>query len=162
MSEPLLVCSPLRLEARAVRRGLRGVPGAGTVRVTGYGAARSRRAAAALAREEFGALAVAGVGGGLTDDLAPGDLVVGTEVSDGVTTTRCPAAPLLAGELRRAGLRALAGPVVTVDRLASGPSRQTLASGGWPASGCRRSSSSRRWPRTSPRDATTCSRSTWT
>jgi len=132
----LVVCSPLRVEALAVRRGLRaargtGQPDGGAVRVTGYGAARSRRQAAALAGEQFGALAVAGVGGGLTDDLIPGDLVVGTEVSDAHgTSVRCPAAPLLAGELRRAGLRAHAGPVVTVDRLAGGPSRQRLAASG--------------------------------
>jgi len=123
----LLVCSPLRLEAMAVRRGL---GGAGQVRVTGYGPARSRRQAAALASDEFGLLAVAGVGGGLTDDLTPGDLVVGTEVSDGNTTTRCPVAPLLAGELRRAGLRVSTGPVITVDRLAGGPSRRQLAARG--------------------------------
>ena len=130
---PLVVCSPLRVEALAVRRGLRaaGQPDRGTVRVTGYGPARSRRQAAALAGEEFGALAVAGVGGGLTDDLVPGDLVVGTEVRDARgTSVRCPSAPLLAGELRRAGLRVQAGPVVTVDRLARGPSRQRLAAGG--------------------------------
>jgi 4-hydroxy-3-methylbut-2-enyl diphosphate reductase len=131
---PLLVCSPLRLEARAVRRGLRAAgqeqPG-GTVRVTGYGPARSRRQAAALAGEPFGALAVAGAGGGLTDDLVPGDLVVGTEVRDSAGhVIECPAAPLLAGELRRAGLRARTGPVVTVDRLAGGASRQRLAAGG--------------------------------
>jgi len=131
-----VVCSPLRLEARAVRRGLRVAGGAVrpdgiTVRVTGYGPARSRRRAAALAVEEFGALAVAGVGGGLTGDLVPGDLVVGTEVRDSRGTgARCPAAPVLAGELRRAGLRATAGPVVTVDRLAGGDARQRLAAGG--------------------------------
>src|SRR6516164_5625438 len=106
-ARPLVVCSPLRLEAMAVRRGLRaaGRPDVGaTVRVTGYGPARSRRQAAALAGEEFGALAVAGVGGGLTDDLTPGDLVVGTEVRDSHgNTTRCPGARLLAGELRRDG-----------------------------------------------------------
>jgi 4-hydroxy-3-methylbut-2-enyl diphosphate reductase len=130
-----------------VRRGLRGSgtgrggeaeasslrggeAGASSVRVTGYGPARSRRQAAALASGEFGVLAVAGVGGGLTSDLTPGDLVVGTEVSDGTTVTRCPVAPLLAGELRRAGLSALAGPVITVDRLAGGPSRAELASRG--------------------------------
>src|SRR5215468_9509544 len=126
----LLVCSPLRLEARAVRRGLP-VPAGGSVRVTGYGPARSRRQAQALSAADFGVLAIAGVGGGLTADLAPGDLVVGTEVSDGHGTTRCAAAPLLAGELRRAGLRAVAGPVVTVDRLAGGAAtRQRLAAGG--------------------------------
>jgi 4-hydroxy-3-methylbut-2-en-1-yl diphosphate reductase len=125
--DTLLVCSPLRLEARAVRRGL---GGAAQVRVTGYGPARSRRQAAALASGGFGLLAVVGVGGGLTDDLTPGDLVVGTEVSDASTTTRCPVAPLLAGELRRAGLPARTGPVITVDRLAGGPGRQRLAAGG--------------------------------
>jgi len=133
---PLVVCSPLWVEALAVRRGLRaargaGQPDGGAVRVTGYGPARSRRQAAALAGEQFGALAVAGVGGGLTDDLVPGDMVVGTEVSDAHgTSVRCPAAPLLAGELRRAGLRVHTGPVVTVDRLVGGSSRQRLAAGG--------------------------------
>jgi 4-hydroxy-3-methylbut-2-enyl diphosphate reductase len=83
-----------------------------------------------LAGEDFGVLAIAGVGGGLTGDLTPGDLVVGTEVSDGTTVTRCPAAPLLAGELRRAGLPVRAGPVITVDRLAGGPSRGELAGSG--------------------------------
>src|SRR5262249_34947230 len=87
----LLVRSPLRLEARAVRRGLPG-PARGSVRVTGYGPARSRRQAQDLAGADFGALAIAGLGGGLTADLAPGDLVVGTEVSDGRHTTRCAAA----------------------------------------------------------------------
>jgi 4-hydroxy-3-methylbut-2-en-1-yl diphosphate reductase len=133
----LLVCSPLRLEARAVRRGLGGAVepglgerGAAQVRVTGYGPARSRRQAQALAGAGFGLLAVAGVGGGLTDDLTPGDLVVGTEVSDGTTVTRCPVAPLLAGELRRAGLPARTGPVITVDRLVGGVGRRELAAGG--------------------------------
>jgi len=129
-ADALLVCSPLRLEARAVRRGLPG-PASGSVRVTGYGPARSRRQAQALAAADFAALAIAGVGGGLTDDLSPGDLVVGTEVSDGQHTTRCAAAPLLAGELLRAGLTARAGPVVTVDRLALGAAaRHRLAAGG--------------------------------
>jgi 4-hydroxy-3-methylbut-2-en-1-yl diphosphate reductase len=123
----LLVCSPLRLEAMAVRRGAAGPV---RVRVTGYGAARARRAAEALAAESFGALAVAGVGGGLTGDLRLGDLVVATEVSDGSVTTPCPAAPLLAGELARAGLPARTGKVVTVPRLARGAGRERLAAAG--------------------------------
>ncbi|HEY4851630.1 MAG TPA: hypothetical protein VII22_12590, partial [Streptosporangiaceae bacterium] len=123
----LIVCAPLRIEARAVRRGL---GGAADVRATGYGPARAAKHAATLADHPFGMLAVAGTGGGLTRDLSPGDLVVGTEVSDGTSTTACPSAPLLAGELRRAGLRARAGRVVTVDHLVHGAERDRLASGG--------------------------------
>jgi 4-hydroxy-3-methylbut-2-enyl diphosphate reductase len=123
----LLVCSPLRLEARAVRHGI----GDGTeVRATGYGLGRARRQAAALAGDGFGLLAIAGVGGGLTSDLNPGDLVVGTEVTDGTTTVLSPAAPLLAGELRRAGLPVRTGRVVTVDRLVGGRDRERLAADG--------------------------------
>jgi 4-hydroxy-3-methylbut-2-enyl diphosphate reductase len=59
-------------------------------------------------------LAVSGVGIGLTDDLRPGDLVVGSRVTDGATSVECPSAPLLAGELRRAGLRVRVGPVLTL------------------------------------------------
>jgi len=122
-----IVCAPLRIEARAVRRGL---GGAAEVRATGYGLPRAAKHAAMLADHPFGMLAVAGTGGGLTRDLSPGDLVVGTEVSDGTSTTACPSAPLLAGELRRAGLRARAGRVVTVDHLVHGAERDRLASGG--------------------------------
>jgi 4-hydroxy-3-methylbut-2-enyl diphosphate reductase len=59
----------------------------------------------------------------LTDELRPGDLVVASEVTDGTTTTACPSAALLAGELRRAGLTARTGPVVSVERLAGGRER---------------------------------------
>jgi 4-hydroxy-3-methylbut-2-enyl diphosphate reductase len=122
-----VVCAPLLPEARAVRPGI----GDGCeVRVTGYGPARARRQAARLAADAFGALAVAGTGGGLTGDLAPGDLVVASEVSDGTTVTACPSAPLLAGELRRAGLPVRTGLVVSVDRLVHGPERARLAAGG--------------------------------
>jgi 4-hydroxy-3-methylbut-2-enyl diphosphate reductase len=69
---------------------------------------------------------VAGTGGGLTDDLRPGDLVVASEVTDGTTTTACPSAPLLAGELRRAGLPVRTGPVVSVGRLRHGREQARL------------------------------------
>jgi 4-hydroxy-3-methylbut-2-en-1-yl diphosphate reductase len=116
----LVVCAPLLPEAWAVRRGM---GGRGEVRVSGYGPGRARRQAGRLRQDTFGALAVAGTGGGLTDDLSPGDLVVATEVTDGTTTTACPSAPLLAGELRRAGLAVRTGPVVSVERLAGGRER---------------------------------------
>jgi 4-hydroxy-3-methylbut-2-en-1-yl diphosphate reductase len=117
MTAATLVCSPMGVEALAVRRGL---GEAAEVRRSGYGPARAAAQAGRLRGEAFRNLAIAGVGGGLTDDLRLGDLVVGTEVTAGNGThpASCPSAPLLAGELRRAGLRATAGPVVTVDHLA--------------------------------------------
>jgi 4-hydroxy-3-methylbut-2-enyl diphosphate reductase len=75
-------------------------------------------------------LAVLGVGVGLTDDLRAGDLVVGSEVSDGRTAVSCPSAALLAGELRRAGLLARVGPIVTVDHLTRPGGRPRPGAGG--------------------------------
>ena len=124
----LLVCAPLRLEARAVRRGLDGT--AAAVVATGYGPRRAAARAATLGPLPFGALAVAGTGGGLADDLVPGDLVVASEVSDGQTVTPIPSAQLLAGELRRAGLRVRTGRVVTVDHLFRPGQRDRLAADG--------------------------------
>ena len=104
--------------------------GAAQVVVTGYGPRRASARETVLRDQPFGALAVAGMGGGLAADLRPGDLVVATEVTDGHTITACPSAPLLAGELRRAGLGVRAGPVVTVDQLVRGPERERLAATG--------------------------------
>ncbi len=123
----LLVCAPLGLEALALRRGL--ASGA-DVRRTGFGAARSARQAAGLGSAEFSMLAIAGTGGGVGAGLAPGDLVVGTQVTGPAGTVPCPSAPLLAGELRRAGLRVHAGPIATVPRIAAGRSRSRLRSDG--------------------------------
>jgi 4-hydroxy-3-methylbut-2-enyl diphosphate reductase len=115
------------MEARAVRRGLG--PGAAVV-TTGFGPKRAARRAAALPARAFSALAIAGTAGALSRDLAPGDLVVGTEVGDGQTTVSCPSAPLLAGELSRAGLRVRAGKIVSTPHLAHGSARDRLAAGG--------------------------------
>ena len=119
----LVVCAPLLPEVWAVRPG---IGEGGEVRVSGYGAGRARRQGERLRQVTFGALVVAGTGGGLTDDLRPGDLVVASEVTDGTTTTACPSAPLLAGELRRAGLPVRTGPVVSVDRFRHGRERARL------------------------------------
>ena len=149
---PLLVCAPLLFEARAVRRGLRdsaraggGASGAGadppTVMRTGYGPARAARHAEEKVRQgPFDMLAITGTGAGLAPDLTPGDLVVATEVTsvgdagpgDG-PALRSPSAPLLVGELRRAGLRARAGRVATVDHLVRRAERDRLAREGMAA-----------------------------
>jgi 4-hydroxy-3-methylbut-2-enyl diphosphate reductase len=138
----LLVCAPLRLEARAIRRGLRDAAQAGAAQAgaaqivagqvvaTGYGPRRASAQAATLRQQPFAALAVAGTGGGLAADLRPGDLVVASEVSDGHNVIPCASATLLAGELRRAGLRVRVGRVVTVDHLVRGAERERLAATG--------------------------------
>src|SRR5260370_435357 len=69
---------------------------------------------------------IMGVGGCQSTDLSPGDLVVGTEV--GAVT--CASAPLLAGELRRAGRPARTGRVTTLDHLVPRSERASLAAAG--------------------------------
>jgi len=150
MSGELLLLAPLRVEAEALRRGLRRLPDGGeSVRLvrTGYGPARSKTAASAFAGSDCGMVAVGGVAGGLADDVKVGDVVVASEVSyaggfggssprastagsvDAVTR-RCPSAPLLAGELRRAGLRVHVGPLATVHKLVETSAHADLAAAG--------------------------------
>jgi len=136
----LLVCAPLRIEARAVLRGVRGggepprdQGGSGGDRPpveilrTGYGTTRAARQAGELSHRPFGQMMIMGVGGGLSTDLSLGDLVVGTEVGAVI----CASAPILAGELRRAGLPARTGRITTVDHLVRRAERAKLAAEGW-------------------------------
>jgi 4-hydroxy-3-methylbut-2-enyl diphosphate reductase len=125
----LLVLAPLRLEARAVRRGLRET--ASRVRRTGMGAARAARTVKESQPGPFGAMIVMGTAAGIADDLKPGDLVVATEVSDGTTSVPLPGADLLAAELRRAGLPATAGKIATVPKLVKAARRAELAAAGY-------------------------------
>src|SRR6185437_11318124 len=108
-----IICAPMRVEARAIRHGLRASENPPRVLRTGYGTRRSADRAEELKADPFGQLVVMGVGAGLTADLSPGDLVVATEA--GLAT--CPSAPLLAAELRRAGLTVRTGRITTVDHL---------------------------------------------
>jgi 4-hydroxy-3-methylbut-2-en-1-yl diphosphate reductase len=126
----LTVCAPLGVEARALRRGLAASHDHVQVIRTGYGPVRAAAAAARIVASGPGMLAVGGVGGSLTSDQSVGDLVVASEVTDGVTTIRCPSAPLLAGELRRAGLRVRIGPIATVDHLVRDGEHAQLAATG--------------------------------
>jgi 4-hydroxy-3-methylbut-2-enyl diphosphate reductase len=118
-----LLFTPLRVEAAALR-------GAGLPLVrTGMGPARAARAAA---RAPTGTpRLVAGVAGGLDSRLRPGDLVVATEVRGGSEApVPVPSAPMLAGALRRAGLRVHLGPILTrpeITRLDAGDTGDALA-----------------------------------
>jgi 4-hydroxy-3-methylbut-2-enyl diphosphate reductase len=116
----LLLLAPLRLEARALRGGT------ATIAVTGAGRRRTERAGPRLAPllAEHQATVVAGFCGAVDRGLAPGDLVVASSVGGhGGQEWTFPGAAMLAGELRRAGLRAVTGPLHTVERVALGPAR---------------------------------------
>jgi 4-hydroxy-3-methylbut-2-enyl diphosphate reductase len=123
----LTVCAPLRLEARAVRRGL---AGGGDVIRTGFGARRSALQAAKLRARDGGMIAIAGTCGALSPGLRPGDLIVATEVSGPGGSLSCPSAALLAGDLRRAGLRVHEGHIATVTSLFDAGQRAQAAARG--------------------------------
>ncbi|MCK9900008.1 4-hydroxy-3-methylbut-2-enyl diphosphate reductase [Frankia sp. Cpl3] len=126
----LVVAAALRLEAFAIGRA--DLP-PGTVFVrTGMGPDRAHRANRAVREARPDALAIVGLAGGLSPETRPGDIVVASELrlADGTVVTTCPTAPLLAGELRRAGLRVHVGPMVSVAKVAVGAARAELAATG--------------------------------
>ena len=131
-SAGLLVLAPMLLEANAVRRGL--TQPTSQVQRAGVGGTRLKGPGKAAPGSQHGAfgtpVAVMGTAASLDDDLSPGDLVVATEVTDGQMSIPLPGAVLLAAELRRAGLRARAGKVVTVSHLVKPAERAKLAAGG--------------------------------
>ncbi|TXK33946.1 hypothetical protein [Nonomuraea sp. C10] len=124
----LLICTALGMEARAVRRGLSRSPVRVRLRRTGLGPRRAARVAATL--PEFDALAVTGFAGSLVPGLRAGDVLVAQEIRYGDRVLACPSAPLLAGELARAGLRARTGSLLTVDHVVTGARGRELAERG--------------------------------
>lgn len=119
MSPGTVVLAPLRLEARALRRGSPSLP---VVR-TGAGPVRAARTVAGLARELVpSAVAVAGVAGGLLPGMEPGTVVVADRVltEDGRVVADLPAAAVLAAHLRSMGLHTMVGTVVSTPRLVHG------------------------------------------
>jgi 4-hydroxy-3-methylbut-2-en-1-yl diphosphate reductase len=120
----LTVCTALRVESVVVRRS-------SSVRVlrTGMG---PRRAARSMRRYDVGngPVAMLGVAGGVAPTVQVGDVVVATEVRSGAAAVACPSAPLLAGELRRAGLRVHVGPIATTDSMLGKDALAALASAG--------------------------------
>lgn len=115
-----VVATPLRTEQAALRNVVPGV----RVQRTGRGLRPS--VTWARSRPGGGPVIVAGVGGALTEQLRPGDLVVATEVRGGASPLACLSAPLLAGALRRHGLTAHLGPVVTSPGVVTGAARRDL------------------------------------
>ncbi|GAA4594682.1 hypothetical protein GCM10023194_62280 [Planotetraspora phitsanulokensis] len=115
-----LVCVALGIEARAVRGGL--PDGRGEVLRLGMGPRRAARAAAGLPPGV--PLAVTGFAGALDDELRPGEVLVASEVRYDGQVWPCPSAPLIAGDLARAGLAVQTGPVVTTRHIVTGRVRE--------------------------------------
>jgi 4-hydroxy-3-methylbut-2-enyl diphosphate reductase len=118
-----VIATPLRTEHVAVRGGVSGA----RVERTGRGPARSTGWASARGR---GPVLVAGVAGALQPGLRPGDLVVADEVTNGNGRLPSPSAPLLAGALRRRGLRVHVGALLGSDTVVTGAARRRLAAHG--------------------------------
>jgi 4-hydroxy-3-methylbut-2-enyl diphosphate reductase len=86
---------------------------------TGMGPEAAARAVRRLGERAVGGVLVTGVAGGLARSVETGDLVVASEVRGAGPAVPIPSAPLLAGALRRAGLRVHVGPLQAVPRLVS-------------------------------------------
>jgi 4-hydroxy-3-methylbut-2-enyl diphosphate reductase len=116
------------LEVALVRRG---APGADIVRA-GIGPRRARRTAKLASARPGAGVAVAGFGGGLAPELEPGEIVVATELRarDGRVLAECTGAAVLAGMLRRAGLSAHTGPILSVRAPVFGRQREALRATG--------------------------------
>jgi 4-hydroxy-3-methylbut-2-enyl diphosphate reductase len=118
----LLVLAPLSLEAKAVRSG---APWARVERV-GMGPRRASKSAELVDRGAGGAVLIAGFCGALDSELMPGDVVLASEVRGPTGTTECSDPAILAGVLRRGGLRVHVGPVASSQRLVLRDRRRTL------------------------------------
>jgi 4-hydroxy-3-methylbut-2-enyl diphosphate reductase len=118
----LLVLAPLALEAKAVRSG---APWARVERV-GMGPKRASRSAELLDQGAGSAVLIAGFCGALDPTLEPGDVVLASEVRGPTGTTACSDPAILAGVLRRGGLRVHVGPIASSQRLVLRDRRRAL------------------------------------
>jgi 4-hydroxy-3-methylbut-2-enyl diphosphate reductase len=121
----LTVLTPMGIEARAVRAG---APWA-RVEKFGIGPARAERAAS-LVSDDDGTVVIAGFAGALDERLEPGDIVLASELRGPDGTLACGDPAILAGVLRRAGLRVYVGPIVSSPRIVHGARRRELAATG--------------------------------
>ncbi len=117
----LTILAPLSVEARAVRAG---APWARVHRV-GMGPRRAARGADVGVGGD-GAVLIAGFGGALDPELEPGDVVLASELRGPTGTTPCPDPSILAGVLRRGGLRVRVGPIASSRRVVVRARRRAL------------------------------------
>jgi len=126
MTDGLLVFAPLRVEAAALPKR----PGWTIVR-SGMGPARARIAAARGLAVEARAVAVVGLCGGVSPELRAGDVVCASELRrEGAAPIPVPGSALLAAALKRRGLRAHVGPILSVERIMGPAQRHALENEG--------------------------------
>jgi 4-hydroxy-3-methylbut-2-enyl diphosphate reductase len=121
----LVVLTPMAIEARAIRAG---APWA-RVHQVGIGQRRAERSAP-LAGSADDAVLIAGFAGALDPGLEPGDIVLASELRGPDGSVACADPSILAGVLRRSGLRVHIGPIVSSPKLVHGSRRRDLAQGG--------------------------------
>jgi len=120
----LVVAAPLRVEARALRRG---APGLRVLR-TGIGPERARAAAVRLRADDAASVAIAGLCGALDPALALGDVVLASAILG--TDAELAPADDLARAVRRAGFTVHRCPIVSAEHLVRGAERESLRAGG--------------------------------
>lgn len=129
MSTPTRFLAAMRLEALAIKVG---APRA-RVRAFGMGNDAAKVVVAKLLRESAAPVALLGVSGALNDSLAPGDVVVASELGliGKDETAPIAAADEVAKLLDSRGISAVTGPITTASRIVSGDeAREKAAAGG--------------------------------
>ncbi len=121
-ADGITVLAPLSVEARAVRSG---APWADVHRI-GMGPRRAARSAGFADGAGSRAVLIAGFCGALDPDLEPGDVVLASELRGPTGTTICDDPSILAGVLRRGGLRVRVAPIASSQRLVVGERRRML------------------------------------
>lgn len=109
-----VVCTPLRTEWLALRNRL------------GPELVRTGRALGPRDDLTRGPVLVTGVAGALTGHLAPGDVVVASELRHGSTSYPSHASIFVVGALRRRGLLAHHGPLLTTGRVVGGSAERRM------------------------------------
>jgi len=122
----LAILAPLLVEALALRCGLRE---ARVIR-TGAGPKRSQAAALRLTGSPDGALAVAGLCGGVDPELQPGDVIVASELQGGRGTHKLRDPEALVDAIRALGAAVQLGPIRSEDCIVRGAERERLRKSG--------------------------------
>ena len=123
MSASLTILAPMAVEARAVRSG---APWA-QVQKVGMGPRRAAASAVTAGDAPGPALLLAGFCGALSAGLAPGDIVLASELrGPSGEVSACADPAVLAGVLRRAGMRVHVGPIASSEKIVRGEARQRL------------------------------------